>query len=312
MRIAAAQTRPEWLNPTATAQKVTEWLKEAAGQGVDLIAFPETFLSGYPFWLELTNGSHFDDRDQKRAYAAYLDAAIEADGPEISRVVEAAQDLGIFVYLGTTERGVGTARGTVYCTLFAIDPVQGVVGSHRKLMPTFEEKLVWGAGDGYGLRTHRVKDAWVGALNCWENWMPQVRHAMYAGGEDLHIGVWPGNPGNTVDLTRFIAIEGRVWSLAACGLLSMDDVPTDFPLRQTLLDAGVTSIRRGGSALAAPDGSWVIKPIADEERLVVADIDLSAVRAARQALDTTGHSGRPDVFHVTIDRTRRQAAHFVG
>lgn len=312
MRIAAAQTRSVWLDPTATTKKVVSWLEDAAAQGVDLVAFPETFLSGYPFWLEFTNGSHFGDPAQKMAYAAYLDAAIEADGREISQIAEAARDLNLFVYLGTTERGTGPARGTIFCTLFAIDPAAGVVGSHRKLVPTFEERLVWGQGDGNGLRTHRVKDVRVGGLNCWENWMPQARHAMYAGGEDLHVGVWPGNPGNTVDLTRFIAIEGRVWSFAACGLLSMADVPSDFPLREALEEAGVTSIRRGGSALAAPDGTWVIEPVVDEERLVVADIDLEAVRAARQALDTTGHYSRPDVFDVKVDRTRRQAAHFIG
>lgn len=312
MRVAAAQARPVWLDPKATARKVTSWLEDAAGQHVDLIAFPETFMSGYPFWLELTNGSHFDDPDQKRAYAAYLEAAIEVDGPELSQITEAVRDLGLFAYLGTAERGTGPARGTVYCTLFAIDPSKGIVGSHRKLVPTFEERLVWGQGDGNGLRTHQIKDVRVGGLNCWENWMPQARHALYAGGEDLHVGVWPGNPSNTVDITRFIAIEGRVWSLAACGLLSMDDVPTDFPLRHVLEESGVTSIRRGGSALAAPDGSWVIEPVVDEERLVLADINLEAVRAARQTLDTTGHYSRPDVFHVTVDRTRREAAHFVG
>lgn len=311
MRIAAAQARPVWLDAMATTDKVLTWLENAAAQQVDLVAFPETFLSGYPFWLDLTGGARFDDPAQKQAYAVYLDAAVVVDGPQLAAVVEAARDLGIFVYLGVTERGGGPGSGTIFCTLVAIDPNAGIVSTHRKLMPTYEERLVWGIGDGHGLRTHRIGDLRVGGLNCWENWMPQARHAMYADGEDLHVSVWPGNPRNTADITRFIALEGRVWSLAACGLLSLDDVPTDFPLRAELEQSGVPDYCRGGSAVAAPDGSWLVEPVADQERLIVADIDPEAVRAARQNFDPTGHYSRPDIFDVSVDRRRREASRFV-
>lgn len=310
MRIAAAQARPVWLDPAATTKKVVKWLEDASAQHVELVAFPETFLSGYPFWLDLTGGARFDDPTQKAAYAAYLDAAVIADGPEIALIVEAARDLGIFVYLGVTERGSGPGSGTVFCTLVAIDPAAGVVSTHRKLMPTHEERLVWGIGDGHGLRTHHLGGTRVGGLNCWENWMPQARHALYAAGEDLHVSVWPGNPRNTADITRFIAIEGRVWSLAACGLLSLSDVPSDFPLRAALEHSGVEDYCRGGSAIAAPDGKWIVEPVTGEERLVVADIDLGTVRRERQSFDPTGHYSRPDVFSVTVDRRRREASRF--
>jgi nitrilase len=247
---------------------------------------------------------------QKRAYAAYLDAAVEVTGPEILLVTEAARDLGIFVYLGTIERDVTVGRGTVFCTLVAIDPHAGVVGAHRKLMPTYEERLVWGIGDGNGLRVHQAGAARVGGLNCWENWMPQARHALYAQGEELHVSVWPGNPQNTVDITRFVAREGRVFSLAANGLLGLADIPADFPLRAALEEAGVTEYCRGGSALAAPDGRWMVEPLADEERLIVADIDLAEVRAERLTMDPTGHYSRPDVFTVDVDRRGRAASRF--
>jgi nitrilase len=310
MRIAAAQARPHWLDPSATTKKVIAWLQNAAAQQVELVAFPETFLSGYPSWLEHTDGARFDDAMQKRAYAAYLDAAVEVTGPEILLITEAARDLGIFVYLGTIERDVTVGRGTVFCTLVAIDPHAGVVGTHRKLMPTYEERLVWGIGDGNGLRVHRAGAARVGGLNCFENWMPQARHALYAQGEELHVSVWPGNPRNTVDITRFIAQEGRVFSLAANGLLGLADIPADFPLRAALEEAGVTEYCRGGSALAAPDGRWLVEPLADEERLIVADIDLAEVRAERLTMDPTGHYSRPDVFTVDVDRRRRAASRF--
>jgi nitrilase len=306
MRVAAAQARPHWLDSAATTKKVVAWLEIAATQHVELIAFPEAFLSGYPSWLEHTNGATFDDPAQKRAYAAYLAAAVELAGPEIATITEAARDLRVFVYLGTTER----MRGTIFATLIAIDPTAGVVSAHRKLMPTFEERLVWGIGDGHGLRVHQLGAAKVGGLNCWENWMPQARNALYALGEELHVSVWPGNPRNTVDITRFIAREGRVFSLAANGLLSLADVPTDFPLREALEEAGVTDYCRGGSAIAGPDGNWIVEPVPDEERLVIADLDIALVAQERHNFDPTGHYSRPDVFTVTVDRSRREAVEF--
>ena len=309
MRIAAAQAHPAWLDPDATTKKVVELLAEAAQQGVELLAFPETFLSGYPFWLERTGGARFNDPRQKAVYAAYLDAAVEAEGPQLETITEAVRDMGVFTYLGITERGSGPARGTVFCTLLAVDPGRGVVSAHRKLVPTYEERLVWGHGDGHGLRVHTVGQARMSGLSCWENWMPQARHAMYAQGSDLHVAVWPGSPRLTQDITRFIALEGRVFSLAASGLLSLDDVPSDFPLRDEL-EAQDPVYYHGGSAVAAPDGTWVVEPVVDEERLVVADIDMSAVRRERHNFDPTGHYSRPDVFDVRVDRRRREASTF--
>lgn len=309
-RIAAAQVRPVWLDPGATAKKAVRWLEEAAADGVDLVAFPETFLGGYPFWLGLTGGATFNDARQKRAYAEYLGAAVETTGPEVTSIVEASRDLGIFVYLGVLERATDQARGTVFCSLLAISPAAGIVGVHRKLMPTYEERLVWGFGDGNGLVVHQAGGLSVGGLNCWENWMPQARHALYALGEELHVSVWPGDPRNTVDLTRFIALEGRVYSLAANGLISIADVPPGFSLYEELAELPVTDFCTGGSALAAPDGTWLVEPVAHREHLVVGDIDTAVVYGERQNFDPTGHYGRPDIFGVRVDRSRRRAATF--
>ncbi|NRQ38354.1 carbon-nitrogen hydrolase family protein [Nonomuraea sp. NN258] len=304
MRIAAAQARCPWLAPEAGTRKVVDLLHQARAQDVDLLAFPETFLSGYPFWLTHTGGATFDDPLQKQAYAYYLDAAVELAGPELQTITEAVRDLGVFTYLGISER----ARGTVYCTLVAISPEHGLVGAHRKLMPTYEERLVWGTGDGHGLRVHQVGDVRVSGLNCWENWMPLARQSVYAQGTDVHVSVWPGSTGLTRDITRFIAREGRVYSLAAGALISYQDVPSDFPFHERL--TAIESGYDGGSAIAGPDGAWIVPPVSGEERLIWADADPAQVRGERQNFDPAGHYNRPDVFRLEVDRRRLNPAEF--
>lgn len=305
VRVAAAQIRPVWLDRPATAARVIATIEEAARRGVSILAFPEAFLAGYPFWLCRTNGAAFDDPVQKRAFARFLDAAVELTAPELRRITEAARDLRIAVWLGINERGTGAERYSVYCTLLTILPEEGLVGAHRKLVPTYDEKLCWAFGDARDLRVHQVGRLRVGGLNCWENLMPLARFALYAGGEDLHISVWPGNPSVSDDPAHLVAVEGRVWSLNANGLLRLDDVPDDFDLKPTLRDAGYDRIFEGGSSIRAPGGVIVAGPLIGTEGLVVHDIDLALVRAERQALDVAGHYHRADLFSVSIDRRRR-------
>ena len=172
LKVAAVQASPVWLDKDKTTDKVISFIEEAAAQDVQVIVFPETYLPGYPFWVCRTNGSEFNSSEQKRAYSQYLDSAVEIPSPQINTIVEAANSNGVFCYLGISERGRRAGRGTVFCSLVAIDPVEGIVGVHRKLMPTHDERLVWGQGDGHGLKAHRVGPALIGGLNCWENWMP--------------------------------------------------------------------------------------------------------------------------------------------
>jgi len=306
LRIGAAQTAPVFLDRRATAERALAWIERAADEGLDLVAFGETFLPGYPFWVEHTGGAEFDSPLQADAYARYVDAAVRIDGPEIAELAAAARARKVFVVVGVVERA--PSGGSVYAALVPICPDRGVLFSHRKLVPTLEERLVWAPGDGHGLRTFDVKGVTVSALNCWENWMPQARHALYAQGSQVHVALWPGSVGNTRDITRFVAQEGRVFVLSASSLLRRSDVPDEFPPAAELPETGWQ--RNGGSAIAAPDGTWLAEPVADEERLVTADIDPEAVARARRTFDPTAHYSRPDVFRVAVDRARRQAATF--
>jgi nitrilase len=313
MRIAAANVHPAWGRPDTGAEQVIEWLAAAAGEGVDLLAFGETHLGGYPFWISASDGARFDDPDQKRAYAYYLEAAVELDGPQLRLIREAAGDHRVFTYLGIAERRAETARGSVYATLVAIDPERGLVSAHRKVQPTYEERLAWAPGDGNGLRVHIVSgrdgdSLRVGGLNCWENWLPQARLALYAAGEDLHVSAWPGAVRLTQDITRFIAREGRVFSLAAGTMLSSSDIPDDFPLSDRI-EAG--DWYDGGGAVAGPDGRWLAEP-STSVGLIVVDVDVARVREERQNFDPTGHYGRPDLFQLRVDRRRLSVAQLSG
>lgn len=178
MRVAAVQKAPVFLDRDATLAVVLETMAEAASGGADLVAFPETFVPGYPAWADFTHASYFDHPDQKAAWAQYLDAAVDIERGDLDDVVARVADLGVFVYLGVAERAASGA--SIYCTLVAIAPDRGIVGVHRKLKPTYGERLMWADGDGAGLLVHETHGTRVSGLNCWENWMPLARTALYA------------------------------------------------------------------------------------------------------------------------------------
>ena len=308
MRVGAAQTSPVWGNPEQTTDVVRSWIERAAGEALDLVAFGETFLSGYPFWLSRTSGTRWNDADQKAAYAHYVAGAVAVDGPEVASIVATVRDTGVFTYLGVVERS--SSGGTVFATYLAIDPIEGVVSAHRKLTPTYDERMVWGAGDGHGLRVHDVGGFKVSGLNCWENWVPSIRHTLYSQGTQLHVAGWPGSRGLPDEITRFIALEGRCFVLSAAQMLSAEAIPPDVPLREEALRGESGHFYPGGSAIAGPDGDWIVKPVYGEEGLVTAEIDVAAVIGERQNFDPAGHYFRPDVIGVHVDRRRLDPASF--
>ncbi len=301
MRIAAVQATPSFLDRAATLEIVIEKIGDAAALGAELVAFPETFVPGYPLWVDITNTSSWEDPEQQAAFARYLDQSVEIDSPEFHRVVDAARDNGVFVYLGVAERS--RSGGSIYCSLVAIDPRAGVVSVHRKLKPTFGERLVWADGDGAGLAVHKVGDVRVSGLNCWENWMPLARSALYAQGAQIHIATWPGSVSLTEDITRFVAREGRLFVVSVGASYREEHIPADFPLRDQVIAHGA-KYYNGGSMIAGPDGTVVAGPLRHTEEILIADLDLDEVRRHRQNFDPAGHYSRPDVLKLTVNRDR--------
>jgi nitrilase len=310
LRIAAAQLAPVFLDRAATLAKVVRAIQEASAQGAALVAFGETLVPGYPAWICKTDGARFNAPDQKALHARYLEQAVTLEEGHLDEIAAAARAGRIAVVLGIAERPLDREGHTIYCARAFFGADGAVRSVHRKLMPTYEERLSWGTGDGAGLVTHRVGQFTVGTLLCWENWMPLARAALYAAGENLHVALWPGADSITRDITRLIAREGRSYVLSVSGLLRAEDIPADIPERARFVPAQGGVLYNGGSCLAGPDGQWLIEPILGEERVVVADLALDRVREERQNFDPAGHYARPDVFRLQVDRRRQRAAEF--
>ena len=308
--IAIAQLAPVWLNKQQTLQKIEVAIKDAALQKATLVCFGETLLPGYPFWLGRTDSARFNNSIQKEIFAHYLKEAVSIDDGDLETVCRLAKELHISIYLGIAERAKDRSGHSIYCSLVYIDANGDIRSVHRKLIPTYEERLAWGNGDGNGLTVHQLGVFTVGGLNCWENWMPLARTALYAQGENLHVAVWPGSVRLTQDLTRHIALENRMYVLSICGLMRKSDISNTIPNHDFIRQHVDEILADGGSCLAAPNGCWVVEPIAGIEKIAIATIDLNEVRKERMNFDPSGHYSRPDVFSLTVNTARQRLVHF--
>jgi nitrilase len=310
LKVGVAQIAPVWLDRAATLEKVASWVSDAADAGCELVAFGEGIVPGYPFWIERTDGARFNSSIQKRMFSRYLAEGVVPERGDLDRVAQVCMQKSVAACVGIMERARDRGGHSLYCSLVYIDSAGRLCAVHRKVQPTYEERLAWAPGDGHGLVVHELGAFRVGGLNCYENWMPLVRSALYAQGEDLHVATWPGGVHNTRDLTRFVAVESRSYVVSASGLLRPGDIGADIPVRDELLRDAPDFFANGGSAIAAPTGEWVIEPVLGDERLLVAELDHARVREERHSFDLAGHYSRPDITQLTVNRARQATATF--
>jgi len=309
LTVGLAQMTPVWFDRDATLQKACEWIGKAAADGCSLVAFGEGCVPGYPFWIEYSKETAFNSPFHKAFHAEYVNQAVCIERGDLEGVCRTAREGKIAVYLGMIERPADRGE-SIYASLVFIDRSGEVRSVHRKLMPTYDERMTWSIGDGNGLRVHSLGAFTVGGLNCWENWMPLARTALYSQGEDLHVAVWPGSIRNTNDITRFIARESRSFVLSVSSLMTRNDLPSHLSGIDVVRANAPQFLADGGSCIAGPDGEWLIEPVGSEEKLIVATLDHEKVRGERQNFDPAGHYSRPDVLSLSVNRRRQTAAEF--
>lgn len=313
--VAIVQQAPIFLDLAASTALAVEKIAELAGSGAGLVVFPETWLPGYPIWVdEAANAARWEHPGADALFAHLFANAPTLDGPEIAAIAEAAVTAKVDVVVGLHER----AGGTLYNTTLTLG-ADGARYARRKLVPTHGERLLWGRGDGSTLDVMERPYGRLGSLICWEHWMPLARAAMHARGEDVHIAQWPAVGWRHHLASRTYAFEGQCVVIAAGCVLRLEDVLDGFDhaggvaQARALLETIATDqmLKDGGSAVIAPDATYVREP-AGTEPVVWASIDLDLLHRRTPYLDVAGHYARPDVFELRVDTQARSGTVFAA
>lgn len=299
--LAAVQATPVFLDPGATLAKVARLTCEAAAGGAALVVFPEAFIPGYPDWVwrspPWTEG--------QARYRRLLEGAVSVPSEATAELGRIARAAGVYLSIGVNELDAG--GGTLYNTLLSFSPEGALVGHHRKLMPTGAERTVWGQGDGSTLQAFDTPFGRIGALICWEHYMPLARYAQYAQGIDILLAPTWDNGERWICTLRHNAREGRVYVVGVASLLRASDVPPDFPGRDAIYGGGDDWMCPGWSAIVDPDGDLLAGPLKEVEGILYAEVDAGRARASRLEFDPVGHYARPDVFRLTVDTRPKPA-----
>ena len=298
VRVAIAQSAPVYLDKHASLAKALDLVGQAAKRGARLVAFGETWLPGYPAWLDVCPGAAlWENGFAKDVFARLRSNSIVVPGEEVNALREAARDLKIAIVIGVNERvDSGPGNGTLYNSLLTISEDGQLGNHHRKLVPTYTERLVWGNGDGRGIEAVPTSAGRVGGLICWEHWMPLTRMAMHNSGEHIHVAVWPTVHELHQLASRHYAFEGRCFVLAVGLMMPAKYLPRELRDGAALQTSDGHWIERGGSAIIGPDSRYVLDPVFDREELLVSDLDLTQIDRELMTFDVSGHYARPDLF----------------
>ncbi len=295
VRVAVVQAAPVAFDRGRTLEKVRALTLEAAATGAKLIVFPEAFVSGYPRGLDF--GARVGSRtpEGREMFRRYWESAVDVPGTATEEIGAAARDAGAYLVIGVIERD----GGTLYCTVLFFDPGGALMGKHRKLMPTATERLIWGQGDGSTMPVFDTPIGRLGAVICWENYMPMLRMHMYARGIQLYCAPTADDRETWLSTMRHIALEGRCFVLGCNQFARRSDYPADYPAIQG--DDPATVMSRGGSCIVDPLGRVLAGPAFDGPGILTADLDLDEIARGKFDFDVAGHYARPDVFRLVVN-----------
>lgn len=302
--VAQAASCPD--DAMASAAKAARLIEEAAGAGARLIVFPEAFLGGYPKGASFGAPIGMRKPEGRDAFRRYFEQAIDLDGPEVAAIAAATAATGLFAVIGCIERD----GGTLHCTVLFFDGAAGLVGKHRKLMPTAGERLIWGFGDGSTMPVFKTSLGRIGAVICWENYMPMLRMHMFSQGISIYCAPTADDRDTWLPSMRHIALEGRCFVLTACQHIRRGAFPPDHD--SALGDDPETVMMRGGSAIVDPLGAVLAGPDFTGETILYADIDLGEVARGKFDFDVVGHYSRPDIFQLVVDDRPKPAVSTLG
>ncbi|MBI2290407.1 MAG: nitrilase [Betaproteobacteria bacterium] len=295
LKVAVVQAGSFVFDAARTMDKVLSFCEEAGGNGVKLVVLPEAILGGYPKGIDF--GARVGSRspEGREDYRLYWEAAIDVPGPETQRLCKVAAKYKMYIVIGATER----SGGTLYCSALFFGPDGVLLGTHRKLMPTASERLIWGFGDGSTMPAIQTDFGVLGAAICWENYMPLFRMAMYAKGVSLWCAPTVDEREVWQSTVTHIALEGRCFVLSACQYLLRSDCPKNYAPIQG--DAPDTVLIGGGSVIISPLGQVLAGPLRGGEGILTADLDFGEIPRGKFDFDVAGHYARPDVFTLTVD-----------
>ena len=300
-RAAVVQDAPAAFDLEASLAKAGELIGAAAAEGAQLVVFPEAFLSGYPKGLDFGARVGMRSPQGRDLFRRYYESALDVPGPATAALGEAARSGRVHLVIGVIERD----GGTLYCTALFFGPDGALLGKHRKVMPTAMERLIWGFGDGATLQVVETSLGRLGAAICWENYMPQLRLALYGQGVQLYCAPTVDDRETWLPTMRHIAIEGRCFVLSACQYARRADFPPDVaPVQGDEPDAVLI---RGGSCIVSPLGEVLAGPVYGAPAILTAEIDVGAISRGTFDLDVVGHYARPDIFQLTVS-TRPQSS----
>ena len=295
--VACVQAEPVVFDREATLDKLAALTAEAAGAGAGIVVFPETFVAVYPssVWAKAFAG--WADPRAQETFAMFAREAVEVPGAAADRLGAIAREHGVWLVTGVNE--IDPERpGTIYNSLLYHSPAGELALHHRKLVPTNHERLLWGQGDGRGLRAIDTGNGRIGGLICWENYMPLARFSLYESGVEIYIAS-TADDGDAWQATLVhIARESRAFVVAPAHFQRVSAYPDDFPLRAEL--EGHDVLGRGGSAILDPGGAYLAGPLYGEEGILYAELDPARLHAERQRFDPAGHYHRPDVLSLTV------------